>query len=132
MAKTFDPEEVLGDWCDRDLSAAVQASEIAPAFEVDDLVEELSGLFEAGHSFLLVGAAGIGKTAIRHEVVRRSIAKGTTKRFSRAFAKPGKAAARFPSWHASTGATARAPATRAPARSILASKTCSKATSPYS
>ena len=81
MAKTFDPEEVLGDWCDRDLSAAVQASEIAPAFEVDDLVEELSGLFEAGHSFLLVGAAGIGKTAILHEVVRRSIAKGTTKRF---------------------------------------------------
>ncbi|TDI41405.1 MAG: hypothetical protein E2P02_15045 [Acidobacteria bacterium] len=43
--------------------------------------EVVPGLFEAGHSFLLVGAAGIGKTAILHEVVRRSIVNGSTKRF---------------------------------------------------
>ena len=68
MAKRFEPEEVLGDWRDRDLSAAVRALEITEAFEVDDVVEELTGLFDAGHSFMIVGAAGIGKTAILHEV----------------------------------------------------------------
>ena len=73
MAKKLDPEEVLQSWCDRDLSAAAEASELMPAFEVDEIVEELREVLASGHSFLLGGEAGVGKTAILHEVVRREV-----------------------------------------------------------
>jgi len=73
MTDTQTPEEILLSWCDRDLTAAAMAGDLAPAFEVDAIVDELQGLLAAGRSFVLVGDPGVGKTAIVHELVRRSV-----------------------------------------------------------
>ena len=73
MTDTQTPEEILLSWCDRDLTAAAMAGDLAPAFEVEAIVGELQGLVAAGRSFVLVGDPGVGKTAIVHELVRRSV-----------------------------------------------------------
>lgn len=73
MTDTQTPEEILLSWCDRDLTAAAMAGDLAPAFEVEAIVGELQGLLVAGRSFVLVGDPGVGKTAIVHELVRRSV-----------------------------------------------------------
>ena len=56
--------------------------QLSPAFEVDHLVENLAEALvgHAASSVLLVGKAGVGKTAVVHELVRRrgSFGLGTT------------------------------------------------------
>lgn len=66
------PAEVIGQWLERDLSAAAERGELAPAFEVDDLIERVNEVLESGLHPVLAGEPGVGKTAVVHEIVRRA------------------------------------------------------------
>lgn len=65
------PDEVLADWTERDLSAAARAGELGPAFCVEDLLRQLGDIITAGRAPVLVGDAGVGKSALVHELLRR-------------------------------------------------------------
>src|SRR5213593_4766950 len=61
----------LDQWIERDLSRAAAAGELAPAFEVDDIIGQIAELLASGRNPILVGEPGIGKTAVIHELARR-------------------------------------------------------------
>jgi ATP-dependent Clp protease ATP-binding subunit ClpA len=63
---------IIKPWLELDLTAAARADELQPAYEVDEYVEMVGGLLDAGRSPVLMGAPGVGKTAIVHELVRRA------------------------------------------------------------
>jgi MoxR-like ATPase len=65
------PMGVVDLWLERDLSLAAATGTLAPAFEVDDLVAQVADVVESGRWPVLSGDAGIGKTAIVHELIRR-------------------------------------------------------------
>ncbi len=71
------PESVFEKWLERDLTAAATNDELTPAFEQDDLVAQLSELLSAGKHPVLMGEPGVGKTAIVHELIRRSLIEGS-------------------------------------------------------
>jgi MoxR-like ATPase len=66
------PAEVLAQWLERDLTAAALGGELAPAFEVDDLIDRVHEVLDSGMHPVLVGESGVGKTAVVHEIVRRA------------------------------------------------------------
>jgi len=65
---------VFEDWIDKDLSAAAREGELAPAFEVTDIVHQAEEILRAvgNRSPVIVGPVGIGKTAVIHELLRRA------------------------------------------------------------
>lgn len=65
---------VLEDWIDRDLSAAVHQDRLPPAFAVEDIVAQAEDVLRATgtRSPVIVGARGVGKTAVIHELIRRA------------------------------------------------------------
>jgi MoxR-like ATPase len=65
------PDDVLSGWIERDLTAAARAGELAPAFCVDELLSQLGDIIAAGRAPILVGDAGVGKSALVHELLRR-------------------------------------------------------------
>ena len=64
----------MGAWVERDLTALARKGDIAPAFEVEHIIDEVAALIEAGKRPVLVGEAGVGKTAVVLEMVRRAAA----------------------------------------------------------
>jgi MoxR-like ATPase len=72
VAKKKDPQQVVDAWLERDLSEAARNGQLRPAFEVDDLIGQLQELLAAGRLPVLSGESGVGKTAVIHELVRRS------------------------------------------------------------
>lgn len=101
---------LLDEWIDRDLSAAVAAGELPPAFEVDAIVQQAEELLagRSRRSPVLVGPAGVGKTAVVHELVRRAhegkgaavlrdcrVVQISLRGISARFTDRGKAAAKF-------------------------------------
>lgn len=64
----------LDAWIDRDLSVAAAQQQLSPAFDVQAVVEQAEDVLRAnvGRSPVLVGPAGVGKTAVVHELVRRA------------------------------------------------------------
>ncbi len=65
---------ILSEWMERDLTAAIKAGDLPAAFEVDEQVHELAGMLDAGRFPILTGESGTGKTAIVYELIRRSAA----------------------------------------------------------
>jgi len=65
---------VFEDWIDKDLSAAAREGQLAPAFEVSDIIHQAEEILGAvgNRSPVFVGPPGIGKTAIVHELLRRA------------------------------------------------------------
>ncbi|MCA9545297.1 MAG: ATP-dependent Clp protease ATP-binding subunit, partial [Myxococcales bacterium] len=63
----------LEAWIERDLSAACQAGELPPAFEVDELLRQVEETLLAGNnrSPVLVGPRGVGKSAVYHALIDR-------------------------------------------------------------
>jgi len=55
MAKRADPDKVLSDWLERDLTACAAKGELAPAFEVDDVIEQLCDVVSSGRYPVLSG-----------------------------------------------------------------------------
>ena len=68
------PSKVIDRWLERDLTADAQDGSLAPAFEVDSVVDQIVELLIAGRYPILTGESGVGKTAIVHELARRSLA----------------------------------------------------------
>ncbi len=68
---------VLDDWIDRDLSEAAAAGSLPPAFAVEEVIGQAEDVLKAvgTRSPVLIGARGIGKTAIVYELIRRSHAR---------------------------------------------------------
>jgi ATP-dependent Clp protease ATP-binding subunit ClpA len=65
-------EEILPLWLDRDASAAADAGEIGPAFEIDDVIERITEVLASRMHPLVIGDPGVGKTAALLELVRRA------------------------------------------------------------
>ncbi len=61
-------------WVELNLTAAARAGKLAAAFEVEETVQVVSELIDAGRCPVLTGESGIGKTAIVHELARRAAA----------------------------------------------------------
>jgi ATP-dependent Clp protease ATP-binding subunit ClpA len=69
---TKDPKTVLEEWIELDLNQGAQRGALRPAFGVDDLVQRVADTLLSGKHVVLSGEAGLGKTAIVHELVRRA------------------------------------------------------------
>lgn len=69
-------------WTELDLTAEARAGRLRPAFEVDDAVQIVSELVDAGRCPILTGDSGVGKTAIVHELARRTHAGAGPRRFA--------------------------------------------------
>jgi ATP-dependent Clp protease ATP-binding subunit ClpA len=63
---------VVEPWLEMDLTAAAKAGALKRAFEVDDILEMVGGLLDAGRNPVLVGDRAVGKTAVVHELARRA------------------------------------------------------------
>ncbi len=63
--------KTIEQWIERDLSEAAASGTLPAAFDVDGIVHEVSELLAAGRCPILTGEAGIGKTAVVHELARR-------------------------------------------------------------
>lgn len=72
MANKQDPDTIINQWLECDLSRAAGEGTLAPAFEVDDALSQIDGLLSSGRHLIVAGDSGVGKTAIVHELVRRS------------------------------------------------------------
>ncbi len=59
-------------WVERELSADAKRKRLLPAFEVDDDVNRLASVIACGRVPVITGPSGVGKTAIVHELIRRS------------------------------------------------------------
>lgn len=64
-------QDSIRPWIDVDLTAAAKGNRLAPAFGVDETIDELLELAGSGVRPILVGESGVGKTAAVHELVRR-------------------------------------------------------------
>ncbi|HWN68492.1 MAG TPA: AAA family ATPase, partial [Haliangium sp.] len=64
-------DDILSAWIERDLTAAARAGELQPAFCVDEHLSQLGDIIAAGRAPVLVGDAGVGKSALVHELLRR-------------------------------------------------------------
>lgn len=63
-------------WIDLDLTEAARGGRLAPAFACEPTLRLLADAISSSHprSPVLVGASGVGKTAILHELIRRAVA----------------------------------------------------------
>ncbi len=64
------PEEIIEEWTVRDLTAAANAGDLPPAFEIDDTLQQLSDMIAAGKHPIVAGPSGVGRTAAIFEFVR--------------------------------------------------------------
>jgi ATP-dependent Clp protease ATP-binding subunit ClpC len=76
MARRTSAIKVLEDWTERDLSAALEQGDLAPAFAVDEQIAMASDALLSGRNLMVSGEAGIGKTALIRELVRRAARDG--------------------------------------------------------
>jgi len=73
MADKDKSKKILNKWIERDLTAEARVGKLEPAFEVEEIVDQLTGALSAGLCPILIGDAGVGKTAVVYELVRRSV-----------------------------------------------------------
>ena len=66
-----DPKQTIDEWLERDLSQAAAEGLLPPAFEVDDVLDQIVEYIAAGRNPILTGESGVGKTAAIYELVRR-------------------------------------------------------------
>jgi MoxR-like ATPase len=69
-----DVAKLLSEWVERDLTADAEEGRLNPAFEIDDLVQQLAEVIASKRHPIVAGEAGVGKSAVVQELVRR----GTT------------------------------------------------------
>lgn len=68
----LEPQEIIAQWLERDLSAEAAAGDLPPAFEVEHILEPMAEMITAGRNPILTGESGVGKTAAVYEFVRRA------------------------------------------------------------
>ncbi len=59
-------EPVINRWIVRDLTLAAANGQLVPAFEREEVIAEVGEVLASGRHPILVGEAGVGKTAIIH------------------------------------------------------------------
>jgi ATP-dependent Clp protease ATP-binding subunit ClpA len=70
--KVATSEAVFAEWVERDLSLLASKNRLEPAFEVDDILQQLVDIVASGRHPILCGEPGVGKTAIVQELVLRA------------------------------------------------------------
>lgn len=76
MARKASAAKILEDWTERDLSAAIEAGDLTPAFAVDEQIAMASDALLSGRNLMVSGETGVGKTALICELVRRAALDG--------------------------------------------------------
>ncbi|MBL8112153.1 MAG: hypothetical protein JNK60_04665, partial [Acidobacteria bacterium] len=72
-------EKVIDAFLERDLTADAAAGRLAPAFQLDDAVSRAIEVLDSGRHLVVTGDAGVGKTALVHELARRThLGRGPT------------------------------------------------------
>ncbi|MHC4673354.1 MAG: AAA family ATPase [Planctomycetota bacterium] len=69
--KKLDPNEVLAQWTERDLTKEVRSQQLPRAYEMDGVVEGICEVIESGHGVIVAGESGMGRTAVIYEVLYR-------------------------------------------------------------
>jgi ATP-dependent Clp protease ATP-binding subunit ClpA len=67
-------QHILDRWVETDLTAEAAAGRLGRAFGREETLAAMEELYLAGRSPVLVGEAGVGKTALVHELVTRAAA----------------------------------------------------------
>ncbi len=70
--KAASSQAVFAEWVERDLTQLAARNRLEPAFEVDDVVQQLVDIVASGRHPILCGDPGVGKTAIVRELVLRA------------------------------------------------------------
>ena len=70
MGAKKDPQQTIDEWLERDLSQAAEEGLLPPAFEVDDVLDQIVECVAVGRNPILTGESGVGKTAAIYELVR--------------------------------------------------------------
>jgi ATP-dependent Clp protease ATP-binding subunit ClpC len=63
---------VLGRWVENDLLPEVAAGRLLRAYGRDDVIASVAEAYGSGRSPVLIGASGVGKTAVLHEFLTRA------------------------------------------------------------
>jgi ATP-dependent Clp protease ATP-binding subunit ClpA len=72
-----DRKDILDRWVETDLAAEAAAGRLGRAYGREELLAAMEEVYVAGRSPVLVGEAGVGKTALVHElVVRAAVGRG--------------------------------------------------------
>ncbi len=74
MSKKETQQDILDRWVEIDLTAEAAAGRLGRAFGREELLAAMEEVYLAGRSPVLVGEAGVGKTALVHELVTRAAA----------------------------------------------------------
>src|SRR5262245_37579278 len=67
----LDVAKLLAAWVERDLTADAEAGKLNPAFEIDDLVQQITEVIAQKRHPIVAGESGVGKSAVIQELVRR-------------------------------------------------------------
>ncbi len=71
---------IFKNWLELDLTRRARGGKLDRAIECDDALQELANTIDAGMNAVVVGEPGVGKTALVHELVSRTIAGHGSKR----------------------------------------------------
>ena len=74
--KEHEATEVIQTWMERDLTEAAQQGSLARAYGIDDHIRTVEELIRNKKHPILAGPSGVGKTALIHEMVIRSVEPG--------------------------------------------------------
>ena len=74
MSKTKSLQTVLNQWLERDLTDEARAGKLAPVFLLDELVNDVAEVLNAGRLPILYGGAGVGKSSVINQLVTLSVA----------------------------------------------------------
>ena len=71
MSKKQVCNKIIDLWIERNLTQEASQGSLTKAFEVDDVIDQLTECILAGRNPIITGESGIGITSIIHELVRR-------------------------------------------------------------
>ena len=74
MSKTKSLQEVLSQWLERDLTEEARVGKLAPVFLLDELVNDVAEVLNAGRLPILYGGKGVGKSSVVYQLVTLSVA----------------------------------------------------------
>ncbi len=74
MSKTKNLQTVLNQWLERDLTEEARAGKLTPVFLLDELVNDVSEILNAGRFPVLYGGSGVGKSSVIYQLVKQSLA----------------------------------------------------------
>ncbi len=74
MSKTKSLQTLLNQWLERDLTEEARTGKLAPVFLLDELVNDVAEVLNAGRFPILYGGPGVGKSSVIYQLVTLSVA----------------------------------------------------------